>query len=933
MTTAGPLYERAEAAAAVRRAMGSSASGRVVVLEGEPGIGKSAVLAQVLPRDSGRLLLTARGFEPEASFPFGVVRQLLEARLQQLPHAFDGAASLARAAFGGDVPTDDHAAVYHGLYWLTASLAGERPLTLVVDDAQWVDEASAAFLAYLARRVDDVSVCLVLATWPLGAASPEDLRSIVVSPRTERIVLNALSSDGVATLLRERLAPDNATAIAPSFAEACTSATGGNPFLLHALVDEIIERRLPLTEATASGIGSLALSGASRAIRARVARLGNVARRIIEVIATIGDGCRLDDLAAITGQPPMAVADACVDLQQRGLARSDGATASCAHQIVRVTVRAEIADLVVTAYRRAAADGLRRNGRSADEVAAQLVHLLDLHNQDIETLDRAADVARRRGAPAVAARYLSRILEAHPDGASRARLLARLGQAEVAAGMPAAEAHLAEAAALLTADDERRAVLVQLARVRRFGRGARDAVRILEAERASLARLDQPIDEHLEHELIAIAYSSVSARAVVRRRPFDVSSADLGNPSPGVAFLAAATGFDLALDGQRHDHAAALAAATDRLAELPRDPLSPPGFGVLMAANTLMWCDRFAVADRLHGHLVNACRDAGSVIGLCSALGLRALVRWRCGKLADGEADAAESLALASSLAAPPPLLAAALAAAVLIGLDRSHASALDELERLLATDLDTDGTPYGLALYARGRLLIARGELDRGVSMLTAAGDFDARWGAVNPAVMAWRSDAARALTLRGDPRRAADLVDEEVRRARAFGAPRAIGVALAGAATVASGEERIRLLREALDALMPSGAELEVARTFIELGVALQSAGRKDEALDLLRRGLDRASALGAFALAATATAALRASGARPRRAAISGLQSLTPGELRVARLAAAGATNRGIAQQLFVSEKTVETHLSNVYAKLDVRQRRQLAAAIAT
>lgn len=197
---------------------------------------------------------------------------------------------------------------------------------------------------------------------------------------------------------------------------------------------------------------------------------------------------------------------------------------------------------------------------------------------------------------------------------------------------------------------------------------------------------------------------------------------------------------------------------------------------------------------------------------------------------------------------------------------------------------------------------------------------------------MLPWRSDAARALALLGQADRANELAAEELRRARAFGAKRAVGVALAGAGAMASGEERVRLLEEAVDVLAGSGARLEYARALVELGQAQRLVRQTDAALESLRSGLDRASAIGAFRLARAATASLHSCGARPRRHSVTGVDALTPSERRVVELASAGATNRGIAQQLFVSEKTVETHLSHAYDKLGVRERRRLGELLA-
>jgi DNA-binding CsgD family transcriptional regulator len=160
----------------------------------------------------------------------------------------------------------------------------------------------------------------------------------------------------------------------------------------------------------------------------------------------------------------------------------------------------------------------------------------------------------------------------------------------------------------------------------------------------------------------------------------------------------------------------------------------------------------------------------------------------------------------------------------------------------------------------------------------------------------------------------------------------PRAISVALRAAAVVADDAPRVDLLSEAVEAIEASPSRLERARALAALGGALLRAGRRRDAQPPLREALALADGMGAAPLVEAVRADLRASGARPRRTAVSGVDSLTPAELRVCRLAAQGLTNRQIAQELFVTGKTVQTHLAHAYRKLDVASRRELPAALA-
>ena len=200
------------------------------------------------------------------------------------------------------------------------------------------------------------------------------------------------------------------------------------------------------------------------------------------------------------------------------------------------------------------------------------------------------------------------------------------------------------------------------------------------------------------------------------------------------------------------------------------------------------------------------------------------------------------------------------------------------------------------------------------------------------NPAASPWRSDAALLAAQLGLRDRATQLIADDLRLARAFGAPHALGAALRTAGLIEGGEDGLEKLAQSVIVLNGSGFKLELARSLTDHGAALRRIGRRREALEPLRRGLDLASRCGALVLATQAREELIAAGARPRRERIGGLESLTASELRVARMAADGMTNREIAQALFVTRRTVETHLGHAYQKLDVSSREQLPNALA-
>ena len=201
-----------------------------------------------------------------------------------------------------------------------------------------------------------------------------------------------------------------------------------------------------------------------------------------------------------------------------------------------------------------------------------------------------------------------------------------------------------------------------------------------------------------------------------------------------------------------------------------------------------------------------------------------------------------------------------------------------------------------------------------------------------VNPAWLPWRSLKALALEGLGDREAALALLEQELAAARVWGAPRALSRTLRILGTVAGGEDGLDLLREAVDVAEGSPARLEHAKALTALGSALRRERRPTEARAPLRAGYELAGRCGALPVAEHARTELHAAGARPRREALTGPESLTPSEQRVAGLAAAGESNRDIAQTLYVTPKTVEVHLTSVYRKLGIPGRASLAEALA-
>src|SRR5262249_11414174 len=311
---------------------------------------------------------------------------------------------------------------------------------------------------------------------------------------------------------------------------------------------------------------------------------------------------------------------------------------------------------------------------------------------------------------------------------------------------------------------------------------------------------------------------------------------------------------------------------------------------------------------------------------LPALLSERAWLAFLCGDLTAAEADARSLLEGHELLARP---LHALLATGALVGAlaePGEFADAEQALERV-ARALQRPTQTAGAVFLTRGRLRVAQGRLAEALTDFYTVGDISTRTFGISPAYRPWRSEAALVHAALGEHERAHQLSSEEIELARAFGTPRALGGALRAAGGVAGAEGGEPLLREAVAGLASPPRRLQQAYAQADLGAFPRRGARLVEARQLLRLALDTAHRAGSHVLALHAETELRASGARPRRVVITGLEALTASERRIAELAAGGLTNREIAQRLFVTARTVEGHLTSVFSKLAIRARTEL------
>ncbi|MDP8910412.1 MAG: AAA family ATPase, partial [Chloroflexota bacterium] len=437
--TAAELFEREseveQVAAAIDAAL--AGEGSVVALEGQAGIGKTSLLADASRRacDAGMRVLSARGGELEREFAYGVVRQLFEAPLAAAEHAdrerwLMGAAGLAAPVVSASATKHEAAAdpnaILHGLYWLSANLATERPLLLAVDDAHWADAASVGFLSYLARRVGELPILIIYAS-RVGEGASGELPA-VIDPALVAIVLRpaALSAAATAELIAQALDQPGSE----QFAQACRKATSGNPFLLNELLRALHADGIAPEDANAHRVEHIAPRTIARATLARLRQLGPAANALAFAAAVLGKSAELRYAAALAGLDEAGASEAADALTSVEILRP-GRPLEFIHPIVRATVYNELAPGKRAASHKHAARLLAQDSASNVALAPHL--LATEPSGDAWVVERLRAAARDvlKQAPAAACTYLQRAHDEPPAAPERFAVLLALGGAEL----------------------------------------------------------------------------------------------------------------------------------------------------------------------------------------------------------------------------------------------------------------------------------------------------------------------------------------------------------------------------------------------------------------------------------------------------------------------------------------------------------------------
>lgn len=907
--------------------------GRFVLVQGPAGIGKSVLVGTERERlrATGMTVLTARCSALESTYAFGVVRQLFEVRLRTHSQWLDGSAASSHAAF--DTPGEAAApgsfddvshSVLHGLYWLTVNACGEGPLTIVIDDLQWCDGPSLRFLSYLAGRLAGLSL-LILVTARTGeqAARESLVAELIHQEHTQVLQLKPLSSPGVVAFLSARLdVPPNG-----EFAAACEEATQGNPLLLDELSRAMRADGIRADTASPDVVRGLGPRAVSRAGLLRLAQLDEDAVALAQAVAVLGDAADLEVLRRMTGQSADTLEAAARSLVHAQILRTEGPV-GFVHPLIRDSIYYELSAVELEARHLKAAQVLLDAGRSSETIAAHTL-LLPPSGQRwlVEVLIDSAGVAVRRGAPEIAVSYLRRAVAEPPPSDLELDVVRQLGLAEALVNDPeGATLHLTTAYEKSHEPETRAHVAQVLARMLFFTRPAEEAVAV-----SRRAQGDLPAQMRDYHDAFtALELYAVSFGAPDDGKALAAAARGSGGHGVGAKMLAAVRAWDRAVtDGSAQECLAQARFALDGGLLVRQDPsfMTHIAAGVLTLADdpgaTQVW-DRALAEGHNHGSQM-------TIGGVLLWQGWAWLQR---GALTEAEESLRAYLTATERRGGghePGAAYGVGFLLRVLVLRGKR-----DEARRLAAVARQTPpGSDADIQqVRAQAELHLAEHAWRDALDIVDAVPA--RRRPVANPAWAPWGALKARALGGLGRHDEAVARATDEVTAARTWGSPSALGPSLRalGMALDLAGDADARsVLEQAVAATEGQPPRLEHAASLAALGSVMRRQRQPSQARPHLERAVAMARACGATPLADHAASEFRAAGGGRLSQRGNGVDALTPSERRVAALAAAGRSNNAIAQELFVTPKTVEVHLSNTYRKLGVTSRAGLAGQLPT
>ncbi len=882
--------------------------GGVLVVHGEAGVGKTALLEYAVEAAPEFRAARTSGIEAEMELPFAAVQQLCSPFLElmdRLPQPQQEALGVAFGLIGGPAhPAPNPFLVGLAVLGLLAEAAEERRLLAVVDDAQWLDSASERALAFVARRLLAENVALLFAVREpsdLLAGLPE-LHVLSLGHRDARALLESV----LPARLDERVL------------ERIVAETRGNPLALLELPRGLTPTQL------AGGFGLPAAMPLSASIEQsftrRLARLSQDARRLLLVAAAdpVGDPVLVWRTAQQLGIPE-SVAET---IQADGLLEL-GARVVFRHPLARSAIYRAAGLKERRAVHRALAEATDPE-IDPDRRAWHRAQAASTPDEDIAAeLERSAGRAQARGGLAAVAAFLARAAALTPEPAQRAQRLLVAASAKRDAGDLEAALELLvdlEAGAL----DERGRARVDLLRAQialELRRG-RDAGCLF----LSAASRLEPLDPELARETYLEALGGTLA-----------SDVEVGGGAPAVAAAARAAPpgsvpprtVDVLLDAfairLTEGYAAAAPTLARALGRLLAMDVSGEDVGRWLSlsgarnANIValeMWDDE--ALHLLAAHQVDVARDTGALVHLQFALSFLARSHMLAGELTAASLMIDEARVIAEATGSPPFVNAPMILAAW-----RGHEAHASEL--IEASSAEAAARRWTSNNYAKSVLYNGLGRHDAALG---------AAWEAFQPDPIGYGSwllpEVAEAASRTGDREQLESALDWLSERTRVLSSAWASGIEMRVRALLSEGEAAESLYRRSIECLSGTRARLELARTHLLYGEWLRGERRRLDAREHLRTALEAFTTMGAEAFASRAERELLAAGERADNRRLDALDQLTPQETQVARLAANGHTNREIAAQLFISPSTVEYHLHKAFRKLGVKSRTQLAHA---
>jgi DNA-binding CsgD family transcriptional regulator len=878
----------------------------VLVIRGEAGVGKTALLRYLLAPGSGFRTVRAAGVELEMELAFAGLEALLAPMLAHLERLPPPQREALRVAFGlSEGPVPDRYLVALAVLTLLSEAAEDRPLLCVLDDAQWLDSMSVQCLAFVARRLLADRIAMVFA---VREPSPENaLRGL------PELVLRGLADHDARLLLAQAVPGPLDEQVRDRF----IAETRGNPL---ALVE------LPRTTTPAALAGGFAVPHAppltsriEHSFLRRLRSLPDETQRLLLLAAAepIGDVTLLWRAAALLGLGAGAAAPA----ETVGLIEF-GARVRFRHPLVRSA-----------AYRAAALPDRQRVHRVLAEVTDPALdpdrrawHRAEAAPAPDETvateLERSAERAQRRGGLAAAAAFLERAAELTPDPAPRGARALAAAQAKFGVGAFDAASELLASAALCPLDELQRARLEQLrARIAYQLRRGRDALPLL----LRAARRLEPVDPglaretYLEAMVAALRICHLGTGREVLQVAEAARAAPPGPPPRGAvdvlldALIARTTG----------DYAAAVPMLKQAVAAVHREEPRVDGARwywamCLGAMNLYAWKENKELAEEL----AQVARETGALGALPFALHFLALHRAFAGEFGEAaqlieEGDEITAAIRAARLGGGAAVLAAWRG-------DRAHTLELREEVIRDATERG-EGLPIVLAEWATAVLYNGLGEYRDAMLAARRASGADQ----LGVGVMAL-PELVEAATRSHEPSLAAWAVEQFAINARAA-AEWAAGAEAWLRALLIEGQAADDLYREAIERLARVQAPVYLARARLSYGEWLRRSDRRADARQQLRLAHEAFDSMGINAFAERARRELLATGESVRAHTPEARDELTAQEALIAQMARDGRTNVEIGSQLFVSPRTVEYHLRKVFMKLNITSRRELAAAL--